>query len=105
MARLFDVPSTPFDFDVDSRSDLALFRSVSSTWFYLRSSNLLQGGAIFGTDNDLRTPADFTGDGRFDAAVYRPLQATWFVNQSSAGIVIRPYGLTGDLPVAAAYIR
>jgi hypothetical protein len=59
------------DYDVDGRSDPAIFRPETGTWYLLRSST--GGKAVpWGVAGDVPVPADYDGDGRTDVAVYRP---------------------------------
>lgn len=40
-----------------------------------------------------------------DAAVFRPSNSTWYANRSTAGKLIRQFGISGDVPVPSAFVR
>ncbi len=89
------------DFDGDGKTDLAVFRPATGTWF-LRAL----GGdrfVAFGTNGDIPVPADYDGDGKTDVATYRPSTGTWFISRSSGGDQARPFGVSTDLPVPGDY--
>lgn len=94
----------PADFDGDGRSDLAVFRPTTGTW-YVRSIDSLTGGSSrqWGTVGDLPVPDDYDGDGKTDVAVYRPSTGYWYVQRSSGGLLLQQYGASGDLPVPGDY--
>ena len=101
VARYIADSSTPFDFDGDRRSDIAVFRPSDSVWYLNRST---QGffATQFGLPTDNIVPADYDGDGKADIAVYR--DGTWWINKSTTNTVVAiSFGLAGDIPVPADY--
>lgn len=96
--------ATPFDFDGDHRTDFALFRPSTSTWWIMPSGGP-QGTATanqFGLSSDRIVPADFDGDQKTDIAVYR--DGTWYVLASlSSSVMINTWGTADDIPVPADY--
>src|SRR5262249_53845277 len=92
----------PVDFDDDSRSDIAVYRS--GAWFILRSSD---GGTTVtewgGLAQDIPVPADYDGDGKTDVAVYR--DGVWFRNCSFDGVqtAVGWGGQAKEIPVPGDY--
>jgi hypothetical protein len=82
------------DFNGDGRTDLAVFRPSTSTW-YVRNVATVQWGA----PGDIPVASDYNGDGVTDVAVYRPSTGQWWVrNQFTV-----TWGLSSDLPVPGDY--
>jgi hypothetical protein len=90
------------DFDGDSKSDFAVYRS--GTWWVWNSSSSTSTGTNWGSASDIPVPADYDGDGKTDVAVFRPSEGNWYIIPSSTGI---PYavswGGSGDVPVPGDY--
>jgi CSLREA domain-containing protein len=92
--------SAPFDFDGDGRTDFAVFRPSTGTWFLNRST----AGAFavqFGSGSDRLAPADYDGDGKTDIAVWREASFAHFYILNSSNNTVRgeQFGTTGDIPV------
>src|SRR5262245_6679341 len=90
-----------FDFDGDSKADMALFRPADGIWHIQRST---QGYAMqqFGLANDKLVPADYDGDNKADIAIYR--DGVWFVlNSSNGSLGGGSFGLAGDIPVPGIF--
>ena len=90
------------NFDSDTRSDLAVFRPSTGTWFRQSSQNGF-GSFQFGQAGDKVVPGDFDGDGKTDHAIWRPATGDWHILKSSGGYTVTNFGVTGDMPVAADY--
>ena len=76
---------SPGDYDGDGRTDAAVFRPGTGTW-YVRSASTGAGGSRqWGTAGDVPVPGDYDGDRKTDIAVFRPSNGTWYVRYSSNG--------------------
>ncbi len=94
---------TRFDFDLDAKADVAVFRQVGGFWYITSSQTGGFSGQAFGTQGDAIAPEDFDGDGRTDLAVFRPSTGSWYLMQSRAGFLGMQFGAQGDLPVSTDY--
>ena len=102
-----DVPVAR-DYDGDGRTDLAVFRPLTSTWFIRYSSTQYSyanfSAIVWGSPGDVPVPGDYDNDGRADVVVYRPSTGYWYLLLSSdgftSGAVIK-WGGPGDVPVSA----
>jgi cytochrome c peroxidase len=96
---------TPFDFDGDQKSDIAIFRpNANAEWWMVNSSNNSVFAAAFGLSSDAPVPADYTGDGKTDIAFYRPSTGMWFVLRSEDfSFYGFPFGNSIDVPAPADY--
>jgi uncharacterized delta-60 repeat protein len=89
------------DYTGDGKADVAFWRASTGEWFVLRSEDYSYYSFPFGTNGDIPAPGDYDGDEKFDPAVFRPSAATWFVNRTTAGLLIRQFGLSNDRPVSS----
>ena len=107
--RPFDVER--WNLDGDRRTDVAVWRPDSGTWFTLHSTRPGEWSSPTwgsGAMNDRPVPGDYDGDGRGDLAVWRPGTGVWYILTSRSSYTANltvPWG-TGaenDVPVPADY--
>jgi hypothetical protein len=92
------------DFDIDLKSDLAVFRPSEGNWYSRNSSNGSIQVNSWGTSSDKVVPGDYDGDGQTDIAVYRPSEGNWYVKNSFDNTVtVRNWGNSTDTPVPGDY--
>jgi uncharacterized delta-60 repeat protein len=95
----------PFDFDGDGKTDIGIFRPLSSAEWWINRSSTGQTFALqFGASTDRITPADYTGDGKTDIAFFRPPSGEWYVLRSEDfSFFALPFGTNGDVPAPGDY--
>jgi hypothetical protein len=103
----------PADFNADGRSEIAVWRPASGTWFFRPSNTQFSGFFTVGWGsaglNDTPLPAaDYDGDRCADVAVWRPGTGTWHIllcaqNFSQQLAVQWGSGALRDVPVPADY--
>jgi uncharacterized repeat protein (TIGR03803 family) len=116
---VFRVSATPSgnmsfkaDFDGDGKSDLAVYRPSTGTWYICYSSSNYScanwTSYQWGLPGDIPLVADFDGDGKTDLAVWRPSNGTWYIRYSSsnysyANWTSYQWGVPGDIPLVADF--
>lgn len=94
----------PFDFDGDSKTDIAIFRPSGGQWWINRSASNQTVALQFGASSDKPVPADFTGDGKTDIAFWRASSGQWFILRSEDNSFYAfPFGSNGDIPTPSDF--
>ncbi|MEO6392117.1 MAG: VCBS repeat-containing protein [Pyrinomonadaceae bacterium] len=91
------------DFDKDGRTDIAVFRPSTGTWYSIDSIIDQVRSVQFGALGDKPVLGDlggnFTHDGIPDYTVFRPDTGAWYVKNSEVGFQAYLWGVGGDIPL------
>lgn len=103
----------PVDYDGDSKTDIAIWRSgpAGNAGFYILQSltSTIRQEAFGQTGDDPSVVGDYNGDNKDDLAVYRAgassgQQSNWYWRTTANGPVFtQPWGQNGDFPAPGDY--
>ncbi len=94
------------DFDGDGKSDPAVYRSSTASYFVNSSLNFKSQVFSYGASSFQPIEGDFDGDGISDRAFISEISGAlfWYVIRSSDGVLYsRAWGVPGDTPVVGDY--
>lgn len=92
------------DFDGDGMTDFCVFRPLSTTWYFMYSSDDSFHAVFWGHGTDKPVAADYDGDGKSDIAAWRSSDQSWHIRRSSDNVTYSvPFGNATDKPAPADY--
>ncbi len=97
-----------YDFEGDRKTDYAVYRPSSGSWFIAFSNGGTPQGRLLGNSTDKLVPADYNGDGITEIGYYRPSTGVWAIANWQFGshqyyFYYIQFGIATDIPVPADY--
>ena len=96
----------PAFYDIDSKTDIAVWRDSTGTFYVLRSEDNTVQAVQFGASGDNpRVTQDFDGDRKADFAVTRKSggHLFWYISGTTSGFAGIQFGLATDIPLRGDY--
>ena len=92
------------DYDNDGKSDFAIWRPSTGTWWVINSSTGAQRSQKLGAVGDIPVPGSYNAAGKTNFATWRPSTGTWQVLPTKGQKQrSQKLGQAGDIPVPGDY--